>query len=175
MGLGKKLSTLINAVLRGGLPRPSRRHDDFAGDAELQLEAVRKALAEVQAKEQAVAEQLKAAQDRLQAAIENNDSAEIRRQRQLTNQLETHLTSQMTEAVVLSDRLAEIESVLTQQASASQPPSATDASSKQTTEASATPDARLADPDPASTPKEDEASNTGDDTDLDSRKSRLSG
>jgi chromosome segregation ATPase len=115
MHLGKKLSTLINATLRGGLPRGRRRFSATPGDPEAQLETVRRALADVEAKERAVADRLQETQDRLNEAIEQGDEAEVSAQRRLARELESHLQTQSTEALRLSEKLAVIEDRLAEE------------------------------------------------------------
>jgi hypothetical protein len=76
----------------------------------------------------------------------------------------------MTEAVVLSDRLAEIETVLSQQAQ-----SPTARPTEQAAETQSTPITNLTDSGAVPTTKNDEADGSGDEGDLTARKSRLSG
>jgi len=109
MGFGKKLSTLINATLRGGFSGRRKRPRHVPDDPESQLKAIRKALAEVELKERQVGDQLQATQTRLNQAIEGGDQAEVTAQRRLLHQLESHLKTQSTEAVRLAESLAVIE------------------------------------------------------------------
>jgi len=112
MGFGKKLVTLINATLRGGVPR-FRKHDRSpSGDPESQLKAIQAALTEVEAKEQEVAERLKATQTKIDAAVVEGNREEAMAQRRLAHELEAHLQTQSTEAVRLSEKLAVIEAQL---------------------------------------------------------------
>ncbi len=112
MSLGKKLSTLINAALRGGLPRRRKRRRVASDDAEAQLKAIREALAEVEIKERQVAEQLKAARAKTKAAAESGTREEEVAQRRMADELETHLETQSTEATRLAQKLTEIENQL---------------------------------------------------------------
>jgi chromosome segregation ATPase len=169
MGLGKKLATLIKATLRGGLAGPQRR-PDFTGDPAAQLTAAQKALAEVQAKEQAVADQLQTVQDRLQTALDSGDREEVRRQQHLANQLEAHLKTQTAQAATLSGKLAEIESHLAQPE-----PAKTDQPAITTTGETTTASSELVEADSPPTADAGASSDVADAADLSDRKSRLSG
>lgn len=109
MNLGKKLTTLINAALRNGLPRGSKSHDRAFDNPEEQLKAIREALAQVEAKEREVAVRLKETQARATAAAESGNRSEAMAQQRLARELEAHLQTQSTEAITLSQKLAAIE------------------------------------------------------------------
>ena len=115
MSFGKKLSTLINATLRGGFPRRRKRRRAASDDAEAQLKAIREALAEVEVKERQVAEQLKAARAKTKAATESGNRAEEVAQRRMADELETHLETQSIEATHLAEKLTEIENRLAEE------------------------------------------------------------
>ena len=109
MSFARKLTTLINATVRGGLPQRQRRARVLPNDPEDQLTAIRKALAEVEAKERAVVERLKSTEAKAEAAVESGDQAEAAAQQKLARELEVHLKTQSTEAIQLSEKLEAIE------------------------------------------------------------------
>lgn len=120
MNLGKKLTTLINAALRSGLPRGGKSHDRAFDNPEEQLKAIREALAQVEAKEREVAARLKETQARATAAAESDNRSEAMAQQRLARELEAHLQTQSTEAITLSRKLAAIEERLAEASEHSQ-------------------------------------------------------
>ena len=166
MSLGKKLATLINATLRGGLPQRQRfriNEDDPDG----QLKAIREALAAVEIQERAVAEKLKETETKLETALDEGDRDEVVNQRRLARELEAQLQTQSTEAITLSEKLAAIEAVLTEQrAEVEQDIQENQAQLDQQTQL---------DQIKGNQPSEDIDNTNNNDEDLDARKSRLSG
>lgn len=165
MGLGKKLVTLINATIRGGLPQ-RRQHRVNQNDPTGQLETVRQALAAVELQERAVAEKLKETQANVEEALTQGNSEVVAAQRKLAQKLETQLQTQSTEAIALSEKLAAIEQALVETQAETE---ATIADAQDglnpLTEPTATPD------DVAS----GDSVAPSDDSELAARKSRLSG
>ncbi len=168
MGLGKKISTLLSARLRSSFSRKSKRRQPAQRDPESQLEAVRQALDEMEAREQEVAGQLKVAQSRAEEAAEKGDREEKRAQERLVAQLETHLETQSTQAIALSEQLTRLEENLTQEPPADrQPPAQT--TTRARTEGGKTEEISHI---RRSRPADDTSSPSDDD--LEARKSRLS-
>ncbi|MEM7034852.1 MAG: hypothetical protein AAF629_35250 [Chloroflexota bacterium] len=166
MSLGKKLATLINATLRGGLPQRRRFQVDM-DDPDGQLSAIREALQAVELQERNVAEKLKQTKANVDAAIDQGDQTEVDNQRRLIRELETQLETQSTEAITLSEQLAAIEAVLTEQRAAAK-------------DKIAVAEDHLSQPENA--PAEDDVNHNTDtrdtdnhDEELSARKSRLSG
>ena len=114
MGLGKKLSTLINATLRGGFSGRRRRYRPAKGDPQAQLQAIQEALAEVEVKERQMADRLQETRANLEAAIDRGDREEAASQRRLAATLEAQLKTQSTEAVHLAEKLSVVEASLTE-------------------------------------------------------------
>jgi chromosome segregation ATPase len=111
--LVKKLSTLINATLRGGLPKRRRkiRTDD---EPAAQIKAVQDALAEVEINERKVTAQLQETRAKIDDALERGDTQAVAEQRRLARELEAQLQTQSTEAIQLAETLAQIEDRLTE-------------------------------------------------------------
>ena len=172
MGLAKKLATLINATIRGGLPQ-RRRHRIDADDPHGQLEAIRQALAEVERQEQIVADKLKETQLNVENAIAAGDQETVTAQRNLARKLETQLESQSTEAITLSEKLAVIEQTIAEQR---QEATSTIADADHVLNPA---NESLADSNPEPThnqsAKSTTTATTDDDAELADRKSRLSG
>lgn len=114
MNLGDKLRTLLSARLRSASPLKGKRRHPPPADPGDQLAAIRQALAEVEAKEQAVADQLRATEaTATEAAAKGNREAE-REQQRLANELKAHLETQSTQAIKLQEKLAALEEKLAQ-------------------------------------------------------------
>lgn len=114
MNLGKKLAALINAGLRGARPRQGQRRHAPEADPAGQIEAVRQALAEVEARERAVADQLQATEASAAEAAAQGDRETARRQQRLARELKAHLATQSTQTGQLQARLAALEEQLDQ-------------------------------------------------------------
>ena len=170
MNLGKKFTTLINATLRGGLPRRRKRHGRAADTPEAQLKAIREALAQVEAKEQEVVARLKEAQAKAAAAAESGKHSEATAQQRLARELEAHLQTQSTEAIALTQKLAAIEEHLAKEQQQAQTKIA--AAQETLTKAVGGETQNSAESSPA--PVENELPPANND-DLSARKSRLSG
>ncbi|RME51696.1 MAG: hypothetical protein D6796_00360, partial [Caldilineae bacterium] len=117
MDIGRKLTTLLRATVRSAFT-PSRRKGGRGGDAESQVEAARRALAEVEAREQQIAALLKGARAKMEAAQAAGNHAEVQAQQRLIAELEAHLRTQSTDAVRLSERLKALEEALAEKQAA---------------------------------------------------------
>lgn len=157
MNLGKKLATLINAGLRGARPRRGQRRHAPEADPAGQIEAVRRALAEVEARERAVADQLQATEASAAEAAAQGDRETARRQQRLARELKAHLATQSTQTGQLQARLAALEEQLDQTRREAE------------TRLAASGEAAETAGEPAAEPAADQ------DPSLDERKSRLSG
>ncbi|MFQ5578337.1 MAG: hypothetical protein ACE5G8_15250, partial [Anaerolineae bacterium] len=116
MNIGRKLTTLIKATLRGSLSGGRKQRPSHSGDPQAQLEALRQNLAQVEARERQVADLLKAAQAKAQDAAAGGNRREAAAQQHLAAELETHLQHQSTQAVTLTEKLQALETTLAAQA-----------------------------------------------------------
>lgn len=112
MNLADKLKTLLSARLRSASPFKGQRRHPPPEDPGGQLAAIRQALAEVEAKEQAVADHLRAAETKAAEAAAEGDRETARAQQRLANELQAHLETQSTQAIKLQEKLAALETKL---------------------------------------------------------------
>jgi Fic family protein len=174
MDIGHKISTLIKATLRRGLSPSRKERKDTSGDPKKQLEALRRDLARVEAKERQIAELLKAAQAKAQTAMENDDREEVMAQNRLAIELETHLQNESTQAVTLTEKLKKLEEKLTAQEEADrQGKASTEEVTAQT--AAVGGDRQSKSATTISSSSSEKTSSSDDDSELTARKSRLSG
>ncbi len=111
MDLGKKLTTLLKATIRG--PRPAKQKGaSYDDDPTTRLESLRKAMSDVEAKERQVANLLKAAKTKAKLAEESGNQSEVSAQNRLIAELETHLERQSAQAVSLTQKLQQAEAAL---------------------------------------------------------------
>ena len=118
MNLGKKLTTLLKAAIRG--PRATKQ-EDVSDDPATRLESLRQAMSDVEAKERQVATLLKAAKTKAKLAEERGNQSEISAQNRLIAELETHLERQSTQAISLTEKLQQAEAALNAPPAASVP------------------------------------------------------
>ncbi len=111
MDLMTKINTLINATVRSGLSPRERRSalDELERE---QLEAIRRALAEVNAREQEMAGRVQAEQSQAEAAAQRGDLTEQRTHERRMAEIERHLNTEMTQAINLEAQLAALEEKL---------------------------------------------------------------
>lgn len=173
MNLGKKLTTLISAALRSGLPRGGKSQDRAFDNPEEQLKAIREALAQVEVKEREVATRLKETQARATAAAESGNRNEAMAQQRLARELEVHLQTQSTEAITLSRKLAAIEERLAEASEDTQDKSA--AAQETITKAKTVGGKTETRTEEGPSTVEDEPPPASEDDELTARKSRLSG
>ncbi len=109
MDLGKKLTTLLKAAIRG--PRAAKQKGaSYDDDPATRLESLRQAMSDVEAKERQVADLLKAAKTKAKLAEENGNHSEVSAQNRLIAELETHLERQSAQAISLTEKLQQAES-----------------------------------------------------------------
>ena len=125
MNLGKKLTTLLKAAIRG--PRPVKQKDaSYDDDPATHLESLRQAMSDVEKKERQVAALLKAAKTKAKLAEERGNHSEVSAQNRLIAELETHLERQSTQAVALTQKLQQAEAALNAPPAAAVPDAAPD-------------------------------------------------
>ncbi len=111
MDLLKKVELLINAKSRSALPRRERRSILDKEEAQL-LADIRKALGDVQAKEQELAQNIKVEQARSDDAAERGDFGEKQVHDRRVAELEHYLRRESTMAIDLEEKLAQLEEKL---------------------------------------------------------------
>jgi ectoine hydroxylase-related dioxygenase (phytanoyl-CoA dioxygenase family) len=111
MDLLKKLEVLIAAKSRAGLPR--RERHSILDEAEAGVVAeIRRALGEVQVKEQELAGRIQQEQAEAQSAHERGDIENHMAHSRRAVELEHHLEQESIFAINLEDKLAELEAKL---------------------------------------------------------------
>jgi predicted RNase H-like nuclease (RuvC/YqgF family) len=111
MNLGKKLTTLLKAAIRG--PRAAKQKGaSYDDDPATQLESLRQAMSDVETKERQVADLLKAAKTKAKLAEERGNHSEVSAQNRLIAELETHLERQSAQAIALDNKLQQAEAAL---------------------------------------------------------------
>ena len=111
MDILKKVELLINATTRAKLPRRSR-HSILDEQEEQLLTEVRRAVADVQAQERALAEKLKAEQNQAQEAAHRGDLATQQTHQRRAIELERQLEQESIQAINLEEKLAALEEKL---------------------------------------------------------------
>jgi hypothetical protein len=111
MDLFEKINTLLNATLQAALsPRERRRALDQLEQE--QLEAIRKALAEVELREREMAERLKSEHSQAAQAVQRGDVAEQRAHERRAMELERHLQHESAQAINIEEKLRALEEKL---------------------------------------------------------------
>lgn len=111
MDILKKVELLINATARAKLPRRSR-HSILDEQEEQLLAEVRRAVADVQAQEQALAEKLKTEQNQAREAAQRGDLANQQTHQRRAIELERQLEQESIQAINLEEKLAALEEKL---------------------------------------------------------------
>ena len=107
----KKVELLINAKSRSALPRRERRSILDKEEAQL-LADIRKALGDVQAKEEELAQNIKVEQARADDAAERGDFGEKQVHDKRVAELNHYLRRESTMAIDLEEKLAQLEEKL---------------------------------------------------------------
>jgi secreted Zn-dependent insulinase-like peptidase len=170
MGLIEKINTLLNATLRSGLSPRERRSalDELERE---QLEAIRRALAEVTAREREMVGRIQSEQAQAEAAAQRGDTAEQQAHQRRIVEIERRLHTEMTQAIDLEATLAALEEklALAKEAVEKEAQKAADRDEAASKILDMAPTGSPA----ASTPAKPQVA--GDDSDLAARKSRLAG
>ena len=111
MDLLKKIELLMNAKSRSALPRRERTSILDKEEAQL-LADIRKALGDVQAKEQELAQNIKVEQTRADDAAERGDFGEKQIHDRRVAEMEHYLRRESTMAINLEEKLAQLEEKL---------------------------------------------------------------
>jgi len=171
MNLGKKLATLLNAAIRGSNPA-AKAKGISSEDPKTQLESLRQAMSDVEAKERQVAKLLEAAKVKARDAEESGSYKETAAQNRLVAELEAQLDSQSTQAISLTERLQQVEASLDAQQKEAKARAAAEEKSIRAAEAEGNEQTQsLAIPQKST----DQPTSDDDNPDLNARKSRLSG
>jgi hypothetical protein len=113
MDLIEKINTLLNATINAKLPHWERRSALEQLEQE-QLAAIRRALAEVEVREQEMADRLKTEQVKAEEAAQHGDQAEQRAHERRAAELEHYLRNETLQAINLEEKLAALEEKLAQ-------------------------------------------------------------